>query len=142
MNVAVCQCCVDGGKEGSKEGSKQGSKQGVLSALEPQTADKRKIGLVALSTESSGGHALFMTLNVNINVENSIKNIYLLISQMFRTCYCRMILVFLSFLFLPDDSGSIWSQHAKIHLLPPCGRVGFSPRTPAFAFFARIKASL
>lgn len=99
MNVAVCQCCVEGREQGSKEGIKEARKQGVLSALEPQTADKRKIGLVALSTESSGGHALFMTLNVNINVENSIKNIYLLISHMFRTCYCRMILVFPLFSF-------------------------------------------
>lgn len=56
--------------------------------------------------QSRGGHALFMTLNVNINVENSIKNIYLLISQMFRACYCRTILLFSFFSFLPGDSGT------------------------------------
>lgn len=65
-----------------------------------------------------------MTLNVNINVENSIKNIYLLISQMFRTCYCRMILVFLSFLFLPDDSGDNMPRY--IHCLLVAG-LGFHP---------------
>lgn len=43
--------------------------------------------LVALLKRSSGGRALFMTLNVNMNVENSIKNIYicLLIRQLFRS---------------------------------------------------------
>lgn len=77
--------------------------------MELKTPGKHRIRLVALSTKSSGDHDLSMTLNVNINVENSIKYIYLLISQKFTT-YCRMILLFLSFFFLLDDSGTISSQ--------------------------------
>lgn len=52
--------------------------EGAPSASGPKTADKQEIlRLVALLKRSSGGRALFMTLNVNMNVENSIKNIYM-----------------------------------------------------------------
>lgn len=78
-----------------------------------------------------------MTLNVNITVENSIKNIYLLISQMFTT-YCRMILlclgVFFSCLMTVEP---FVAKDAKIYLLPPSGNVGFSSRVYTSA---RIKA--
>lgn len=125
MNVAaVCQCCVDRGREGRKK--------------EPQTADKHRIRTVALSTKSSGGCALLMTLNVNINVKNSIKNIYLLISQMYtsvivaRFCFS----FFFSCLMTVEPFGV---KHAKVCLPPPCGNVGFSSVTPAFVFLPELK---
>lgn len=82
MDVPVCECFGGGGGGREGRGSYNSSvcedeedEEGAASG--PRAANKREIlRLVALLKRSSGGRALFMTLNVNMNVENSIKNIY------------------------------------------------------------------
>lgn len=74
MDVPVCECFGGGGGWGEGAGSYNSSvcddADGAPLALGPKTADKREIlRLVALLKKSSGGRALFMTLNVNMNVE-------------------------------------------------------------------------
>lgn len=82
--------------------------------------------LVALLKRSSGGRALFMTLNVNMNVENSIKNIYM--SADSAAVQVFAVKAHLQFLFcFHDNSENTWSQK---HLY--CPLVFFFPYTCPF----------
>lgn len=85
MDVPVCECFGGGG--GGGEGRGRIIQVCVETGKERHGPRDRKLPPNGKYYDNTGGRALFMTLNVNMNVENSIKNIYicLLIRQLFRS---------------------------------------------------------